>query len=100
MIEKMHPEHLSRKAYVYVRQSSWTQVQENRESQRRQYALADRARELGWQDVETIDEDLGRSGGPWSERPGFQRLVAEVGLGRTGAVFGLEASRLARNNRD
>jgi DNA invertase Pin-like site-specific DNA recombinase len=70
MMEKIRPDHLSRKAYVYVRQSSWTQVQENVESQRRQYALADRAHELGWREVETIDEDLGRSGGAWSERPG------------------------------
>jgi len=97
---KIQPDHLKRKAYVYIRQSTWTQVQHNKESQQRQYALKEKARELGWNQVELIDEDLGRSGGSWSDRPGFRRLVAEVGLGKAGAVFSIEASRLARNNRD
>lgn len=97
---KIASEHLSRRAVVYVRQSTPTQVSENLESQRRQYALVERARELGFRDVETIDDDLGRSGSGLSERPGFQRLVAEVCGGHVGAVLSLEASRLARNGRD
>ena len=73
---------------------------QNRESQLRQYRLADYARDLGFNEVETIDEDLGRSGSGLTERPGFQRLVTEVCPGQVGAVFCLEASRLARNGRD
>lgn len=100
----MHPKllaaHLSRKALIYVRQSSLTQVQENRESQRRQYALEQRARELGFAEVEIIDQDLGRSASGTQARPGFERLVASVLSGEVGAVFCLEASRLARNGRD
>jgi DNA invertase Pin-like site-specific DNA recombinase len=76
------------------------QVRNNRESRRRQYGLADKARAMGWSQVEVIDEDLGRSGTSALDRTGFRRLVAEVGLGRCGAVFSLEASRLARNNTD
>jgi DNA invertase Pin-like site-specific DNA recombinase len=76
------------------------QVSEHLESQRRQYALADTARALGFAQVETIDEDLGRSGSGVVARPGFQRLVASVCTGTVGAVFCLEASRLARNGRD
>lgn len=98
--EKITAEHLRRKAIVYVRQSTPDQVRWNRESQRRQYDLAKRAAEMGWQDVEVIDEDLGRSGSSTGARPGFQRLVASVCLREVGAVFSLEASRLARNNRD
>jgi DNA invertase Pin-like site-specific DNA recombinase len=97
---KITPAHLDRRAIVYVRQSSPTQLLHNRESQLRQYNLAKYARELGFADVETIDEDLGRSGSGLVDRPGFQRLVAEVCEGRVGAVFCLEASRLARNGRD
>jgi DNA invertase Pin-like site-specific DNA recombinase len=85
---------------VYVRQSSPGQVLHNHESQRRQYALVDRARELGFHDTAVIDDDLGRSGSGLIERPGFQRLVAEVCTGEVGAVFCIEASRLARNGRD
>jgi DNA invertase Pin-like site-specific DNA recombinase len=85
---------------VYVRQSSPGQVINNQESQRRQYGLAERARELGFAQVLVIDDDLGRSGSGLIERPGFQRLVAEVCSGEVGAVFCLEASRLARNGRD
>ena len=89
-----------RRAVIYIRQSSPGQVMHNHESQRRQYGLADRARELGFQEVTVIDEDLGRSGSGLVERPGFQRLVAEVCTGEVGAVFCIEASRLARNGRD
>jgi DNA invertase Pin-like site-specific DNA recombinase len=97
---KLTPERLSRRALVYVRQSTAGQVVNNLESQRRQYNLVDRARELGFHDVQTIDDDLGRSGGGYVERPGFQRLVAEVCAGQVGAVLCIEASRLARNGRD
>jgi DNA invertase Pin-like site-specific DNA recombinase len=97
---KLKPEHLQRRAVVYVRQSTPIQVAKNRESQLRQYHLADYARELGFAEVETIDEDLGRSGSGLTERPGFQRLVTEVCEGQVGAVFCLEASRLARNGHD
>jgi len=97
---KLTPDHLRRRAVVYVRQSTLIQVVQNRESQLRQYNLAGYARELGFVDVETIDEDLGRSGSGLTDRPGFKRLVAEVCEGQIGAVFCLEASRLARNGRD
>lgn len=100
MSEKITPEHLSRKAVVYVRQSTQGQVRHHRESQRRQYELADRAKAMGWRQVEVIDEDLGRSGATSASRSGFARLVASVCLRGVGAVFSLEASRLARNNRD
>jgi DNA invertase Pin-like site-specific DNA recombinase len=100
MSEKVLEEHLRHGALVYVRQSTLAQVTENRESQRRQYALAVRARELGFQRVEVIDDDLGRSGSGMVERPGFQRLVAAVCTGEVGAVLSIEASRLARNGRD
>ncbi len=73
-MSKISADHLSKRAYVYIRQSTLEQVHKNIESQRRQYALADRARELGWQDVEVIDDDLGRSGGG-IKRPGFERLL-------------------------
>ncbi len=99
-MHKLTPAHLQRRAIVYVRQSTPTQLLQNRESQLRQYRLADYARELGFNEVETIDEDLGRSGSGLTERPGFQRLVTEVCQGQVGAVFCLEASRLARNGRD
>jgi DNA invertase Pin-like site-specific DNA recombinase len=98
--EKVTADHLKRRAIVYVRQSSPIQVANNLESQRRQYALADHARQLGFQQVEVIDEDLGRSGSGQVDRPGFARLVAEVCTGSVGAVFCIEASRLARNGRD
>ena len=96
------PAQLGRRAFIYVRQSTQTQVQRNRESTRRQYELADRARSLGWppDQVEIVDEDLGRSGASSAERTGFARLTAEVALGQAGIVLGLEVSRLARNNAD
>jgi DNA invertase Pin-like site-specific DNA recombinase len=97
---KLTTERLSRRAIVYVRQSSPGQVLHNQESQRRQYGLVERARELGFQNVILIDDDLGRSGSGLVERPGFQRLVGEVCTGEVGAVFCIEASRLARNGRD
>lgn len=93
------PEHLSRAAYIYVRQSTPDQVINNQESRRRQYALADRARALGWAGVEVIDDDLGRSGSGIA-RPGFEKLLAAICEGRVGAVVSIEASRLARNGRD
>src|SRR3989475_4080850 len=100
MSTKIHPSHLQRDAYVYVRQSTGHQVRAHPESQRRQYALADQARGLGFAQVIVIDEDVGRSGTGRHERPGFGPLLAAVCEGRVGAVFALEASRLARNNRD
>jgi DNA invertase Pin-like site-specific DNA recombinase len=100
MSAKIKSEHLARKAIVYVRQSSAAQVRENLESQRRQYKLVEHARSLGFGDVELIDQDLGQSGSTLAGRTGFQRLVAQVSLGAVGAVLCLEASRLARNNRD
>jgi DNA invertase Pin-like site-specific DNA recombinase len=94
--------HLRRDAYVYVRQSTVMQVLEHRESLQRQYELAERAVEFGWpaSRVVVIDEDLGRSGAEASARTGFQRLVADVGLGQVGLILGIEVSRLARNNAD
>ena len=97
---KLTNDRLQRRAIIYVRQSSMGQVTNNHESRRRQYGLADRARELGFHNVTVIDDDLGRSGSGLVERPGFQRLVAEVCTGEVGAVFCIEASRLARNGRD
>lgn len=96
---KIMPEHLARGAYVYIRQSTADQLVNNRESRRRQYGLADRARSLGWNDVTVIDDDLGRSGSGIS-RPGFEKLLAAICEGRVGAVLAIEASRLARNGRD
>ena len=93
-------EHLSRTAYVYIRQSTPYQKEHNLESQRRQYQLVEKARALGFKDVQVIDEDLGFSGGVGSERSGFKKLVAEVSLNRVGIVLGLEVSRFARNNRE
>jgi DNA invertase Pin-like site-specific DNA recombinase len=98
-MSKIKPDHLVREAIVYVRQSTAFQVTQNLESQRRQYGLTDRARQLGWSDIEVIDDDLGRSGGG-GRRPGFEKLLAAICEGRVGAVLSLEASRLARNGRD
>ena len=96
---RITPEHLSRAAWVYVRQSTPGQVRHNHESRGRQYALKDRARQLGWSDIVLVDDDLGRSGGG-TERPGYDRLLAAVCRGEVGAVLSLEASRLARNGRE
>ncbi|HSV99040.1 MAG TPA: recombinase family protein [Sedimentisphaerales bacterium] len=100
MNEKIQPHHLDRSAYVYVRQSTMHQVRNSLESQRRQYALVQLAQEKNFHRVEVIDEDLGRSGSGSQERPGFERLLGAVCRGEVGAVLALEASRLARNNRD
>ena len=100
MNPKLTPDRLRRRAVVYVRQSSPGQVLHHQESQRRQYGLLDRARELGFQDVVASDDDLGRTASGLVERPGFQRLVGAVCTGEVGAVFCIEASRLARNGRD
>lgn len=91
---------LERRAIVYVRQSTMIQVEGNLESQRRQYELADRARELGFHDIVVIDADLGVSASSTSIRPGFESLVAQICEGVVGGVFCLEVSRLARNGRD
>jgi DNA invertase Pin-like site-specific DNA recombinase len=96
---KITADHLSRAAFVYIRQSTADQLVHNQESRRRQYGLADRAKQLGWAIVEVVDDDLGRSGGGIT-RPGFERLLAAICEGRVGAVFAIEASRLARNGRD
>ena len=99
---KIGPAHLGRDAYVYVRQSTFTQVQTNFESLSRQYELRERAVLLGWDahQVKVIDADLGRSGSEATAREGFKELVADVGLGQVGIIFGIEVSRLARNNSD
>jgi len=101
-LAKIGPSHLCRAAYVYLRQSTAAQVEHNRESTQRQYALAARATALGWpaHQVVVIDEDLGLSGSGVVERGGFARLTAEVALRHVGIVLGLEVSRLARNNAD
>jgi DNA invertase Pin-like site-specific DNA recombinase len=91
---------VSRRAVVYVRQSSSVQVHENLESQRRQYDLAELARRYGFRDVLTIDDDLGRSASGLAARPGFDALIAHLRQGEVGAVSCLEASRLARNGRE
>jgi len=92
-------DHLTRSAIVYIRQSTFHQVTNNIESGRRQYGLVERARQLGWNDVQVIDDDLGRSGGGIA-RPGFEKLLAAICERRVGAVLSIEASRLARNGRD
>jgi DNA invertase Pin-like site-specific DNA recombinase len=99
---KVTADHLRKQAILYVRQSTLHQVKENRESTALQYDLKHQAQELGWNDQQTvvIDEDLGHSGATAIDRSGFQRLVAEVSLGRVGLVMGLSVSRLARNNAD
>jgi DNA invertase Pin-like site-specific DNA recombinase len=100
--EKVQGRHRDRLAIVYVRQSTLRQLEHHQESTRLQYALVERALQLGWprERVEVIDDDLGRSGASAADRPGFQRLVAEVGLGHVGLVLGIEMSRLARSCRD
>src|SRR5438093_8849835 len=99
---KIRPQHHARKALVYVRQSTLAQVRLHTASTARQYDLVARALALGWarEQIEVIDQDQGRSGASAERRDGFQGLVAQVGLGRAGAVFCLEASRLARSCSD
>jgi DNA invertase Pin-like site-specific DNA recombinase len=99
MNEKIKPHHPARKAVLYVRQSSPYQVMNNLESQRLQYAMEAQLRSMGWNEVEIIDEDLGRSAGGTVTRSGFERMVAQVCLGEVGAVCARELSRFARNSR-
>ncbi|XXX55317.1 recombinase family protein [Sorangium sp. So ce124] len=91
---------LSRAAVVYVRQPTEIQLQENLESQRRQYELVELARQYGFREIAVIDEDLGRSASGTVDRPGFRNLVGRICEGSVEAMFCLEASRLARNGRD
>ena len=100
MSDKIKPQHLTRKAILYVRQSTAYQVSNNLESQRLQYAMETRLRALGWSQVEIIDEDLGRSAAGTATRTGFERMVAQVCLGEVGAVCAREVSRFARNSRE
>src|SRR6476646_11662786 len=100
MSDKIRPQHLARKAILYVRQSSPYQVIHNLESQKLQYAMEDRLRQLGWHEIEVVDEDLGRSASGTVMRSGFERMVAEVFLGKVGAVAAREVSRFARNSRE
>jgi len=100
MSEKLQQHHLDRHAFVYVRQSTGHQVRNHLQGRQRQYDLSDRARELGFSQVKLIDEDQGKSGSGLVDRPGFAALLSAVCEGKAGAVFALEASRLARNNRD
>jgi DNA invertase Pin-like site-specific DNA recombinase len=98
MSEKIKPHHLDRKAILYIRQSSAHQVMHNRESGLLQYAMQDRLRHLGWSEIEVVDDDLGRSAAGTVARVGFERMVAEVCLGKVGAVAAREVSRFARNS--
>jgi len=100
MNDKIQPQHRSRAAYVYVRQSTGHQVRHHHQGRQRQYDLAARARELNFARVVVIDDDQGKTGSGLVERPGFATLLSAVCSGEAGAVFALEASRLARNNRD
>lgn len=102
MTEKITPQHLQRMAYVYIRQSSMGQVRHHRESTERQYALQDRAHSFGWPPgrIKLLDGDLGCSGSSTTDRTDFKTLVADVSLGKAGAVLALEASRLARSSAD
>lgn len=100
MSEKLRSQHLERKAILYIRQSSPYQVIHNLESQKLQYAMETRLRQLGWREIEVVDEDLGRSAAGSVTRAGFERMVAEVCLGKVGAVAAREVSRFARNSRE
>ncbi len=101
-LSKVKPSHSARQAFIYVRQSSVSQVEHNRESTARQYALGDRAQQLGWpkENIVIIEDDLGLSGATTNKRSGFARMISEVALGHAGIIIGLEVSRLARNNAD
>ena len=100
MHSKITSDHLGRGAVVYIRQSNPSQIVEHTESGRRQYALAETARTMGFASITVIDDDLGRSGSGLVERPGFQKMAALVCSGSIGAIFCIEASRLARNGGD
>ncbi len=100
--EKIQPHHLTKQAYIYLRQSSMAQVRFNQESTQRQYALQGKAQQLGWSPliIRILDGDLGISGAQSSNREDFKTLVADVSMGKVGAVFALEASRLSRSCTD
>src|SRR5713101_4949675 len=100
MSDKIKPQHVERKAILYIRQSSAYPVTHNLESQRLQYAMQDRLQYLGWREIEIVDEDLGRSAAGMVTRAGFERRVAEVCLGKVGAVAAWEVFRFARNSRE
>src|SRR5271169_5081077 len=100
MPDKIGAHHLERKAILYVRQSSAHQVLHNRESSVLQYVMRDRLVGLGWCQIDIVDDDLGRSASGSVSRAGFDRMVAEVCLGKVGAVAAREVSRFARNSRD
>src|SRR5271167_4987644 len=100
MSDKIKSEHLERKAILYIRQSSAYQVSHNLESQKLQYAMQERLQQLGWHEIEVVDEDLGRSAAGTVTRSGFERMVVEVSLGHVGAVAAREVSRFARNSRE
>ena len=102
MTSKISDRHLSRMACVYIRQSTVAQVRFNQESTERQYNLASKAQSLGWspQQIRILDRDLGQSGARTTNREDFKALVSDVAMGNVGAIFSLEASRLARSNRD
>jgi DNA invertase Pin-like site-specific DNA recombinase len=100
MSDKVKPHHLERKAILYIRQSSAYQVSHNLESQKLQYAMQERLQQLSWREIEVVDEDLGRSAAGTVTRAGFERMVAEVCLGKVGAVAAREVSRFARNRRE
>lgn len=101
-VTTIRPDHLERRAFIYVRQSTLFQVREHTARTARQYALVQRARDLGWapEQITVIDQDHGRSGASTTGRVGFQALMADVGLGQAGAVLSLEVSRLARSSSD
>ncbi len=101
-VEKISHKHIEKVAYVYLRQSSMSQVRNHRESTERQYALKEKARSLGWPlaRIQVLDGDLGKSGTSTNDRTDFKALVADVSLGKAGAVLAIEASRLARSNAD
>jgi DNA invertase Pin-like site-specific DNA recombinase len=98
--EKIKSQHVGRKALLYVRQSSVYQVTHNLESQKLQYAMQERLHVLGWREIEVIDEDLGCSAAGTVTRSGFERMVAQVCMGKVGAVAAREVSRFARNSRE
>jgi DNA invertase Pin-like site-specific DNA recombinase len=102
MNPKITTQHLSKPAYIYIRQSTLAQVRHHHESTERQYALKDKALALGWTEtaIRTLDRDLGQSGTQMTAREDFKTLVADVSMGQVGAVFALEVSRLARSNLD
>ncbi|QIE29540.1 recombinase family protein [Caballeronia sp. SBC2] len=102
MNTKITPQHQSKPAYIYIRQSTLAQVRHHQESTERQYALRDKALALGWPQtaIRILDRDLGQSGAQMTGREDFKTLVADVSMGNVGAVFALEVSRLARSNLD